>query len=190
MKIIFAGTPEIGLETLKTIHGSNHEISLVLTNEDKPSGRGKRISKSPVKIFAEENEIMLKQPKNLKEKELVTYLKNINADLLVVFAYGHIIPEEILEIFEKGALNVHTSLLPELRGAAPIQRAIMNGDTETGISFMKMEKGLDTGPIYSQEKIEIKENETSETLTAKMSEVSSSKILQIIDLIDKNDIKI
>ena len=190
MKIIFAGTPEIGLETLKTIHGSNHEISLVLTNEDKPSGRGKLISKSPVKIYAEENEIMLKQPKNLKEKELVTYLKNINADLLVVFAYGHIIPEEILEIFEKGALNVHTSLLPELRGAAPIQRAIMNGDTETGISFMKMEKGLDTGPIYSQEKIEIKENETSETLTAKMSEVSSSKILQIIDLIDKNNFKL
>ena len=190
MKIIFAGTPEIGLETLKNIHASNHEVCLVLTNEDKPSGRGKVISKSPIKIFAEENEIMLKQPKNLKEDGLVSHLKNINADLLVVFAYGHIIPEEILEIFKKGALNVHTSLLPKLRGAAPIQRAIMNGDEETGISFMKMEKGLDTGPIYTQEKIKIEGNETSETLTEKMSEVSSCKILEIIDLIEKNNFKL
>tara|TARA_B100000886_G_scaffold45199_1_gene27774 strand:+ start:2652 stop:3584 length:933 start_codon:yes stop_codon:yes gene_type:complete len=190
MKIIFAGTPEIGLETLKAIFNSNHEVCLVITNEDKPSGRGKVISKSPIKIFAEENDIMLKQPKNLKEKGLVTYLKNINADLLVVFAYGHIIPEEILKILKNGALNIHTSLLPKLRGAAPIQRAIMNGDNETGISFMKMEKGLDTGPIYSQEKIKIEESETSKTLTAKMSKVSSCKVLEIIDLIDKNNYKL
>ena len=187
MKIIFAGTPEIVLETLSKIHASSNEITLILTNEDKPFGRGKKIKKPPVKIFAEDNNIDLKQPKNLKDEGLLDFLKSKEADLLLVFAYGHLVPEEILNVFKMGALNIHTSLLPKLRGAAPIQRAILNGDKETGVTFMKMEKGLDTGPIYEQEIIKISDQETSESLTEKMSKVSSRKILQIIDNIEKNN---
>ena len=139
MKIIFAGTPEIAIETLTTIHESDHELSLVLTNEDKPSGRGKKITKPPVKLFAEDNNIEIKQPPILKDKDFIDFLKSKKADLFVVFAYGHLIPEEMLKIFDKGALNIHTSLLPKLRGAAPIQRAIINGEKLTGVSFMKMD---------------------------------------------------
>ena len=186
MKIIFAGTPEIAIETLATIHGSDHELTLVLTNEDKPSGRGKKITKPPVKLFAEHNSIEIKQPPILKDEDFINFLKSKKADLFVVFAYGHLIPEEILKIFKKGALNIHTSILPKLRGAAPIQRAIINGDKLTGVTFMKMEKGLDTGPIYKQYSIEIKQGETSDSLERKMSKVSSSKILEVIDSIDKN----
>ena len=113
-------------------------------------------------------------------------MKSKEADLLLVFVYGHLVPEEILNVFKMGALNIHTSLLPKLRGAAPIQRAILNGDKETGVTFMKMEKGLDTGPIYEQEIIKISDQETSESLTEKMSKVSSRRILQIIDNIENN----
>ena len=186
MKIIFAGTPEIAIETLATIHESDHELTLVLTNEDKPSGRGKKITKPPVKLFAEHNSIEIKQPPVLKDEDFINFLKSKKADLFVVFAYGHLIPEEILKIFKKGALNIHTSILPKLRGAAPIQRAIINGDKLTGVTFMKMEKGLDTGPIYKQYSIEIKQGETSDSLERKMSKVSSSKVLEVIDSIDKN----
>ena len=190
MKIIFAGTPKIVIETLNVIHASSHEISLILTNEDKPFGRGKKITKPPVKIFAEENNIDFIQPTNLKEEGLLNFLKSKQADLLLVFAYGHLVPEEILNIFKMGALNIHTSLLPKLRGAAPIQRAIINGDKKTGVSFMKMEKGLDTGPIYNQEIVTINDQETSESLSEKISEVSSRKILETIDNIEKNDYKL
>ena len=186
MKIIFAGTPEIAIETLTTIHESDHELSLVLTNEDKPSGRGKKITKPPVKLFAEDNNIEIKQPPILKDKDFIDFLKSKKADLFVVFAYGHLIPEEMLKIFDKGALNIHTSLLPKLRGAAPIQRAIINGEKLTGVSFMKMEKGLDTGPVYEQVLIDIEQGETSDSLERKMSKVSSTKILKVIDSIDKN----
>ena len=186
MKIIFAGTPEIAIETLTTIHESDHELSLVLTNEDKPSGRGKKITKPPVKLFAEDNNIEIKQPPILKDKDFIDFLKSKKADLFVVFAYGHLIPEEMLKIFNKGALNIHTSLLPKLRGAAPIQRAIINGEKLTGVSFMKMEKGLDTGPVYEQVLIDIEKGETSDSLERKMSKVSSTKILEVIDSIDKN----
>ena len=186
MKIIFAGTPEIAIETLTTIHESDHELTLVLTNEDKPSGRGKKITKPPVKLFAEDNNIEIKQPSILKDKDFIDFLKSKKADLFVVFAYGHLIPEEMLKIFKKGALNIHTSLLPKLRGAAPIQRAIINGEKLTGVSFMKMEKGLDTGPVYEQVLIDIEKGETSDSLERKMSKVSSTKILEVIDSIDKN----
>ena len=186
MKIIFAGTPEIAIETLTTIHESDHELTLVLTNEDKPSGRGKKITKPPVKLFAEDNNIEVKQPPILKDKDFIDFLRSKKADLFVVFAYGHLIPEEMLKIFKKGALNIHTSLLPKLRGAAPIQRAIINGDKLTGVSFMKMEKGLDTGPVYEQVLIDIEQSETSGSLERKMSKVSSTKILEVIDSIDKN----
>ena len=190
MKIIFAGTPEITIETLKSIQESNHEIALILTNEDKPSGRGKKLTKPPVKIFAEVNNIEFKQPAMLKDNLLIDFLKTKEADLFVVFAYGHLIPEEILKIFKKGALNIHTSLLPKLRGAAPIQRAIINGDKLTGLTFMKMDKGLDTGPIYRQDHIEIDHDETSDSLEKKMSKVSSSKIVEVIDLIAENKLKL
>lgn len=187
MKIIFAGTPKIVLETLSTIHASSHEVSLILTNEDRPFGRGKKITKPPVKIFAEENNIDLRQPKNLKEEGLLDFLKSKQADLLLVFAYGHLVPEEVLNVFKMGALNIHTSLLPKLRGAAPIQRAIINGEKKTGVTFMKMEKNLDTGPIYSQEIVSIDDQETSESLSEKLSKLSSRKILKTLDNIEEKN---
>lgn len=187
MKIIYAGTPEISISCLDQIAKSDHEISLVLTMPDKPFGRGKKIQEGPIKKFAKSKNLSIFQPANLKDKETQSFINQLAPDLVVVFAYGMLLPEEVLSIPKFGCLNIHTSLLPAYRGAAPIQRSIINGEKETGISFMKMAKELDTGPIYESQKIAIDEVETSETLSLKMIKASSSKILKVIDNIENNN---
>jgi methionyl-tRNA formyltransferase len=187
MKIIYAGTPEISISCLDQIAKSDHEISLVLTMPDKPFGRGKKIQEGPIKKFAKSKNLSIFQPANLKDKETQSFINQLAPDLVVVFAYGMLLPEEVLSIPKFGCLNIHTSLLPAYRGAAPIQRSIINGEKETGISFMKMAKELDTGPIYESKKIAIDEVETSETLSLKMIKASSSKILKVIDNIENNN---
>ena len=187
MKIIYAGTPEISISCLDQIAKSDHEISLVLTMPDKPFGRGKKIQEGPIKKFAKGKNLSIFQPANLKDKETQNFINQLAPDLVVVFAYGMLLPEEVLSIPTFGCLNIHTSLLPAYRGAAPIQRSIINGEKETGISFMKMSKELDTGPIYQSLKIRIDEIETSETLSLKMFKVASSKILEVIDNIENNN---
>ena len=144
MKIIFAATPKIALKTLETIYESEHDLVGVICAEEKRSGRGLKFVKSPIKVFAEEKKIKIFSYDEIKDKKFRPTLEKLNIDLLLVFAFGHIISEELLNVAKHGSFNIHTSLLPKYRGAAPIQRSIINCDRETGITFMKMDAGLDT----------------------------------------------
>ncbi|MCX7122368.1 MAG: methionyl-tRNA formyltransferase [Gammaproteobacteria bacterium] len=155
MKIIFAGTPEISAIVLENLLAAGHEICAVLTQPDRPSGRGQKLIASSVKLLALSHEIPVYQPISLKDIEIQNVLQDFHADLMVVVAYGLIVPQVVLDIPGLGCWNVHVSLLPRWRGAAPIQRAIEAGDALTGVTIMQMDKGLDTGPILLQESVAI-----------------------------------
>lgn len=186
MKIIYAATPEISISCLEKLLDSSHELSLVLTMPDKPSGRGKKLMPGRIKKFCIENSLPFMQPENLNDFELENKFNEINPDLLIVFAYGKIIPKKIFELPAHGSINIHTSILPNYRGAAPIQRAIINGEKSSGITFMKLSEGLDEGPILECFEMVIEEEETAGSLAKKMSKVASNKILQAIDNIELN----
>jgi methionyl-tRNA formyltransferase len=168
LKLIFAGTPQFAATALDTLVDSGFDISLVLTRPDRSSGRGLHTLPSAVKVRAQAHQLPLAQPENLREPEFQAGLRAINADALVVAAYGLILPEAVLGIPPRGCLNIHASLLPRWRGAAPIQRALLAGDRETGISIMQMDEGLDTGAILLQEKIPINDDDTAQTLHDKL----------------------
>ena len=157
LKIIFAGTPYFAVPTLQIINDSGFDIQCVLTQPDQKSGRGLKINPSPVKQLAEKLNIPIYQPETLKNTDVFEKIKSIEADIMVVAAYGLIIPKDILELFNGNIFNVHASLLPKWRGAAPIHRAIENGDKEIGITIMGIEEGLDSGPMYR--KVAIKNNQ-------------------------------
>ena len=186
MKILFAATPKIALKTLETIYESKHDLDGVICAEEKRSGRGLKFVKSPIRVFAEEREIKIFSYNEIKDRKLRPTLEKLNIDLLLVFAFGHIISEELLNVAKHGSFNIHTSLLPKYRGAAPIQRSIINCDRETGITFMKMDAGLDTGPIVNSVKFPIVEGTNTEDLEEIMSDISSRNILQVIDSIEEN----
>lgn len=186
MNILFAATPQIALETLKTIYESNHNLVGVVCGEEKRSGRGLKITKSPIKVFAEEKKIRIFSYDEIKNENFRLSLEKLELDFILVFAFGYILKEDLLNLPKYGSLNIHTSLLPKYRGAAPIQRSLINCEKETGITFMKMDAGLDTGPIICSEKITITEGMNTEDLEEIMSDISSRKILQIIDSFDKN----
>ena len=150
MRIIFAGTPTFAERALAAICAAGHEVMLVLTRVDKPAGRGQRVQPSPVKQLALARGLALLQPTTLSEPQVVQALANQNADAMVVAAYGRLLPAAVLAVPRLGCINIHASMLPRWRGAAPIQRAIEAGDTETGITIMQMDAGLDTGPILAQ----------------------------------------
>ena len=190
MKIIYAATPEISISCLEKLLDSSHELSLVLTMPDKPSGRGKKLMPGRIKKFCIENSLPFMQPENLNDFELENKFNEINPDLLIVFAYGKIIPKKIFELPAHGSINIHTSILPNYRGAAPIQRAIINGEKSSGITFMKLSEGLDEGPILECFEMVIEEEETAGSLAKKMSKVASNKILQAIDNIALNKFKL
>ena len=187
MNILFAATPKIALKTLETIYESNHDLVGVVCAEEKRSGRGLKFIKSPIRIFAEEKGIKIFSFDEIKSKKFRPALEELSIDCLLVFAFGHIISEELLSVPKHGSFNIHTSLLPKYRGAAPIQRSIINCDEETGITFMKMDAGLDTGPILKEIKIPIKEGINTEDLEEIMSDISSRNILQVIDSIEENN---
>ena len=147
MRIVFAGTPKFAVKSLSVLNQSEHKVVAVYCQPDRPKGRGKVLTACPVKIFAEENNLLVIQPEDFKDKQSQTQLALLNPDVMVVAAYGQILPKAVLEIPKLGCLNIHASLLPRWRGAAPIERAILEGDRETGISIMKMNEGLDTGDI-------------------------------------------
>ena len=186
MNILFAATPKIALKTLETIYGSKHDLVGVVCAEEKRSGRGLKFVKSPIRVFAEEKSIKIFAYDEIKGKGFGPGLENLNIDLFLVFAFGHIIDEDLLYVAKHGSFNIHTSLLPKYRGAAPIQRSIINCDQETGITFMKMDAGLDTGPIVKSIKFPIEEGMNTEDLEEIMSDVSSRNILQTIDSIEDN----
>ena len=186
MNILFAATPKIALKTLETIYESNHDLVGVICAEEKRSGRGLKFVKSPVRVFAEERKIKIFSYDEIKDRKLRPALEKLNIDLLLVFAFGHIISEDLLNVAKHGSFNIHTSLLPKYRGAAPIQRSIINCDRETGITFMKMDAGLDTGPIVKSVRFPIEEGMNTEDLEEIMSDISSRNIVQTIDSIEEN----
>ena len=168
LRIIFAGTPDFAATHLQALLDSHHDVIAVYTQPDKPAGRGKKLQASPVKQLAEKHNLPVYQPKSLRKAEAQAELEALNADVMVVVAYGLILPEAVLNAPKYGCLNVHGSLLPRWRGAAPIQRAIWAGDSETGITIMQMDIGLDTGDMLYKVSTQILPTETSASLYQKL----------------------
>jgi len=190
MKIVFAGTPNFSADHLKILLENKRKIELVLTQPDKKSGRGNKFNPPPVKAFAEKINIRVLQPKSLKNNiEIEHILKEINPDIILVIAYGLMLPRKILKIPKIGCINIHTSLLPRWRGAAPIERCILNGDTRSGLTFMEMDEGLDTGPILERFSCEVSPSDTSETLENKLINISKMKLNNFLNTLEEGKIK-
>ena len=174
MKIIFMGTPDFAKESLEAIYNAGHQIEAVVTNPDRPKGRGMKLVESPVKQYAIEKELKIYQPERVrKNAEFIEEMKRIKPDVICVVAYGKILPKEVLEIPDKGCINVHGSLLPKYRGSAPIQWAVINGEAETGVTTMYMDIGMDTGDMILKEKTQIGENETTGELWERLSKIGA-----------------
>lgn len=185
MKIVFMGTPDFARDSLSAIYDAGHEIPAVVTVPDKPKGRGMKLIPCEVKEYAVEKNIKVYQPEKLREnKEIVDILKNINPDVICVVAYGKIIPKEILEIPKYGCVNVHPSLLPQYRGSAPIQWAILNGDKETGVTTMYLDEGMDSGDIILQTKTSIDKDETSGELWDRLSKIGAELLVETLEKIE------
>ena len=188
MKIIFMGTPDFAQKSLESVYNAGYEIIGVVTNPDKPKGRGMKLTFSPVKEFAVENGLQVYQPTKVRGNvEFIEKIKALNPDVICVVAYGKILPKEILEIPKYGCINVHGSLLPQYRGAAPIQWAILNGDTKTGITTMYMDEGMDTGDMIFKEEVEIGENETTGELWEKLENVGGKLLVKTLQAIEKGE---
>ena len=179
MKIVFMGTPDFSLQPLKSLVEAGHDVSLVLTREDKKRNRGE-LSPTPVKELAQELNIPVLTPSKMKDEALIERLKSENADFFVVVAYGKILPKEILDIPKLGCINIHASLLPEYRGAAPIQWSIIDGKKKTGITTMLMDEGLDTGDILKQYELPITDDETGGSLFDKLAILGGEAIVDTI----------
>ena len=181
-KIVFMGTPLFAVPILKSLYEKNYIISTVYTQPPKKSQRGQKINKSPIQTIAEAYNIDCRTPYTLKEnKEEYEYLKQLDLDLVIVVAYGQIIPKEFLNLAKKSFINVHASLLPKWRGAAPIQRSIMNLEKETGISIMRIGEKLDTGPVCNSYRVEIKDSDNAEIISNKLSILASEKIIENVN---------
>ena len=183
--ILFAGTPEFARASLRALVESNYKPAVILTQPDRPSGRGKKLSASPVKAYARSQGIEIWQPATLKDPDVADKITAINPDIIVVAAYGLILPQAILDIPKFGCLNVHASLLPRWRGAAPIQQAILSGDAETGICLMQMEAGLDTGPVFASAATLIGEDETAGELHDRLASMGGELLVAgLQDILD------
>ncbi|PHM31014.1 methionyl-tRNA formyltransferase [Xenorhabdus innexi] len=183
LRIIFAGTPDFAAHHLAALLKSQHQIVGVLTQPDKPAGRGKKLTPSPVKVLAEEHHIPVFQPKTLRTEESQQWVMEQQAHIMVVVAYGLILPQAVLDIPSLGCLNVHGSLLPNWRGAAPIQRAIWAGDKETGVTIMQMDAGLDTGDMLLKATCPITNEDTTASLYDKLADIGSDALLDTLNLI-------
>ena len=187
MKIVFAGTPEFASKHLEMILKSEHEIVGVLTQPDRKSGRGKKIHFSPVKQMAELKRLNLLQPSNLKNDEFIESFTALEPDLFLVVAYGLIIPKHILKIPNLDSINVHASILPRWRGASPMEYAILNGDKKTGISYMRMNEGLDEGPVYETHECEISPSDGLEEIENKLISLSDQYLINFLDRISEDN---
>jgi len=185
MNVIFMGTPGFAVPTLEKLHENGHSISLVVTQPDKPSGRGKKLKKSEVKEKAEELGLNIFQPDKIKRKESIDLLKSYNPDVIVVVAYGQILSKDILDIPKYGCINVHASLLPKLRGAAPINWAIINGEKKSGVTTMMMDVGLDTGDIILKTEIDISEDMNAEELHDALKIDGANLLIETLKAIEK-----
>jgi len=188
-KVVFMGTPEFSVPILETIAKSSYKISCVYTQMPNKSNRGQKWNISPIQKCAEKLKLIVRNPKNLNSDEEFEFIKKLNPDIVVVVAYGQLISKKILNLPKKGFINIHASLLPKWRGAAPIQRAIMNSDSESGISVMKIDEELDAGPVMKRVKIKIDESFTTKDLSEKLSDISSELIVEILDEIFNKKLK-
>ena len=190
MKIIFMGTPDFAAESLKAIYEAGHEILSVVTNPDRPKGRGMKLIATPVKQYAQEKEIKIYQPQKVKgNTEFIEEIKSQKPDVICVVAYGKILPNEILEIPKYGCINVHASLLPKYRGAAPIQWAVLNGDKNTGVTTMYMDTGMDTGDMILKEEVQIGEYETTGELWERLSKIGAKLLVKTLKEIESGTVK-
>ena len=186
-KVVFMGTPEFSVPILEAIVKSSYKISCVYTQDSKKSNRGQKLNISPVHKCAENLKLIVRNPKNLNSAEEFDFIQELNPDIVVVVAYGQLISKKFLDIPKEGFINIHASLLPKWRGAAPIQRSIMNLDTETGISVMKIVEDLDAGPVMKKIKVKIDESITADDLSKNLSKISSESIVEILnDIFNKN----
>ena len=186
LNIVFMGTPDFAKESLKAIYEAGYNILAVVTNPDKPKGRGMKLIPSPVKEYALEKNLKIYQPLKVRNNiEFLDEIKNLKPDVICVVAYGKILPKELLDIPRLGCINVHGSLLPQYRGAAPIQWAVLNGDKETGITTMYMDVGMDTGDMVLKEKVEIGENETTGELWDRLSKIGANLLVKTLKQIEE-----
>ena len=183
MRIVFIGTGEIGVPTLLALLNSEHEVAGVVTQPDKPVGREQRVEPPPIKKEIAKTRIPILQPTRIKDPQAIEEIRRLTSDVIVVAAYGQILPREVLEIPSLACLNLHASLLPRWRGAAPIQAAIAEGDSETGITVMYMAEGLDTGDILLQRTIEIRPNDTGGSLHDRLAQIAPETLLESLRLI-------
>ena len=184
--IIFMGTPDFAKESLKCLFEAGHNIMAVVTNPDKPKGRGMKLAISPVKEYAISKKLNILQPEKVrKNEEFIRHIESMKPEYICVVAYGKILPKELIEIPTKGSINVHGSLLPKYRGAAPIQWAVLNGDKETGITTMYMDEGMDTGDMILKETVQIGENETTGELWERLAKVGGKLLVETIKQIEE-----
>ena len=182
MKIVFMGTPDFARDSLEAIYNAGHDILAVVTNVDKPKGRGMKMIATPVKEFAIEKNLPVFQPEKVKKnEEFINEIKSLNPDIICVVAYGKILPKEILDIPQYGCINVHASLLPKYRGASPIQWAVIDGCEYSGVTTMKMDEGLDTGDILMVEKVKLDAKETGGSLFDRLSDVGAHLLVKTLE---------
>ena len=181
LRIVFAGTPDFAARHLAALLSSEHDVIAVYSQPDRPAGRGKKLTASPVKMLALEHDIPVYQPVNFKSDEAKQELADLNADIMVVVAYGLLLPQDVLETPKLGCINVHGSLLPRWRGAAPIQRSIWAGDAETGVTIMQMDVGLDTGDMLKVAKLPIEATDTSGAMYEKLAELGPQALLDCLN---------
>ena len=185
LNILFMGTPDFARDSLEAVYNAGHNILGVVTNPDRPKGRGMKLVASPVKEFAIEKNLKVFQPEKVKKnEEFISQIKDMNPDVICVVAYGKILPKEILDIPKLGCINVHGSLLPKYRGAAPIQWAVLNGDKKTGITTMYMDVGMDTGDMILKQEVEIGEDETTGELWVRLSKIGGELLVETLKQIE------
>ena len=189
MRLVFMGTPEIAVPALAALIEEGHEIACVYSQPPRPSGRGHRVTPSPVHRFSEDRGIPVLTPEDFKSPETVSEFADFKADLAVVMAYGLILPKEVLQAPRLGCINIHVSLLPRWRGAAPIQRAIMAGDDETGVTIMQMDEGLDTGPILRQDRVRIAQETTTESLHDELAQIGATSVCGALTDLQSGNVK-
>ena len=187
MRVVFMGTPDFAVGTLEAILDAGHEVALAVTQPDKPKGRGKTLTASPVKECALIHGIPVYQPRRVREAECIESIRQYHPDIIIVAAFGQILPKELLKMPKYGCVNVHASLLPKYRGAAPIQWAILEGDSVSGITTMRMDEGLDTGDIIEQEEVVLAEDETGGSLFLRLAETGARLCVHTMRLIEEGN---
>lgn len=187
MKIIFMGTPDFAVPCLEKLIDSDNEVTAVFTQPDKKVGRKQILTPPPVKVLAVNNNLRVYQPDTIKNEETINLIKGINPDIIIVVAYGKILPKALLNLPKYGCINVHASLLPKYRGAAPIQWAVLNGDSETGVAVQQMNEGIDTGDLLLVKKTEIDINETSAQLFDRLSLLGADALIETVEMIKSNN---